>query len=138
MNRRDSLLHEMQITQWVLRKPQVLKGDGQISLSADVKLVVICDEDHQQSQLFQDVLRCLQLDEKSYHWSSVEQSSRLIFSHLPFAWLISDTSQAVVSAEKYAKLWQTENWQFQQQSQQKRQLWQQIPDFYHHFQLEVQ
>ena len=41
MNRRDLLLQEMQITQWILTKPQVLKGEAQIHLNEQTKLVVI-------------------------------------------------------------------------------------------------
>lgn len=39
MNRRDLLLQEMGISQWVLTNPQVLKGDAQIRLNNAVKLV---------------------------------------------------------------------------------------------------
>ena len=49
MNRRDLLLQEMQITQWVLTRPQVLKGEAQIHLNEQTKLVVVCDEEHRQS-----------------------------------------------------------------------------------------
>lgn len=62
MNRRDLLLTEMNIPQWILVKPQVLKGDAQIRLADNIKLVVICEEDHQQTGLFQDVLRAFYRD----------------------------------------------------------------------------
>lgn len=37
------------------------KGDAQIRLNNAVKLVVVCEEDHQHSRLFADILRALKL-----------------------------------------------------------------------------
>lgn len=131
MNRRDLLLNEMKITQWELTKPQVLKGDAQIRLPEQVKLVVICDEDQQKSLLFQDVLRCLKLTPKDYQWFDAEQAQRLTFSHSPFFWLIQPEKQAQAFAKRWAKqtAWQTASWQTLQASETKRQLWQQLADF---------
>ncbi|WP_373819411.1 DNA polymerase III subunit psi, partial [Glaesserella sp.] len=83
MNRRDLLLNEMNITQWVLTKPQVLKGDAQIRLSEQVKFVVVCEENQQQSGFFQDVLRALDLKSDEYQWLTLEQTMRLAFDHSP-------------------------------------------------------
>lgn len=129
MNRRDLLLNEMHIQQWVLRKPQVLKGDARIRLAENVKLVVVCDDDHQQSQRFADILRTLQLDSTQYHWLNAEQAERLQVEHSPIFWQIG--TQAVDFAKKFAKCtaWQTANWQDLDQSQHKRQFWQQIQPF---------
>ena len=111
MNRRDLLLQEMQITQWVLTKPQVLKGEAQIHLNEQTKLVVVCDQEQQQSSLFEDVLRSLKLPINAAQWFPA------------------------VTAEEFAKkwpdqtAWQTPSWQALEQAQTKRQLWQQIADF---------
>lgn len=131
MNRRDLLLNEMKITQWVLTKPQVLKGDAQIRLPEQVKLVVVCEEDQQQSKLFQDVLHSLKLAKSDYQWFDAEQAQRLTFDHSPFFWLIQPEKQAQQFAKRWAKqtAWQTASWQALQTSETKRQLWQQLADF---------
>ena len=131
MNRRDLLLTEMNIPQWVLVKPQVLKGDAQIRLADTVKLVVVCEENHQQTGLFQDVLRALQLNHEQYQWISLEQAMRLQFDHQPIFWLIQSEAQAVRFTKKFANqtAWKCESWQYLCQAQQKRQLWQQMQSF---------
>lgn len=125
MNRRDLLLTEMNIPQWVLVKPQVLKGDAQIRLADTVKLVVVCEEDYQQAGLFQDVLRALQLNHEQYQWISLEQAMRLQFDHQPIFWLIQSEAQAVRFAKKFANqtAWQCESWQKLSDPKQKRELW---------------
>lgn len=129
MNRRDLLLHEMNIPQWVLRKPQVLKGDAQIRLDENVKLVVVCEEDHQQSRLFADILLALNLQTSQYQWLNAEQAERLVFDHRLVFWQLG--TQAVDFAKKSANCtaWQTDNWQVLAQSAHKRQLWQHIQAF---------
>ncbi|MDG6302253.1 DNA polymerase III subunit psi [Glaesserella parasuis] len=125
MNRRDLLLTEMNIPQWVLVKPQVLKGDAQIRLADTVKLVVVCEKDHQQTGLFQDILRALQLNHEQYQWISLEQAMRLQFDHQPIFWLIQPEAQAVRFAKKFANqtAWQCESWQKLSDPKQKRELW---------------
>ncbi|MDG6882370.1 DNA polymerase III subunit psi [Phocoenobacter uteri] len=131
MNRRDLLLNEMNITQWVLTKPQVLKGDAQIRLSAEVKLVVICESDHQNSRLFQDILQSLHLSKQQYQWVDFQQSLRLNFDHQPILWMIQPEKQAVILTEKFADLvaWKNNSWQDLAISINKRQFWQQIEPF---------
>ncbi len=131
MNRRDLLLNEMNITQWVLTKPQVLKGDAQIRLPTEVKLVVICESDHQNSRLFQDILQSLHLSKQQYQWVDFQQSLRLNFDHQPILWIIQLEKQAVTLTEKFADLiaWKNNSWQDLAISINKRQFWQQIEPF---------
>ncbi|WP_373777034.1 DNA polymerase III subunit psi [Glaesserella sp.] len=135
MNRRDLLLNEMNITQWVLIKPQVLKGDAQIRLSEQVKFVVVCEENQQQSGFFQDVLRALDLKSDEYQWLTLEQTMRLAFDHSPIFWLIQAEEQSAKFAKKYPKqtAWTQTSWQEIHQPQQKRRLWQQMQPFCRHF-----
>lgn len=128
MNRRDLLLTEMQISQWVLTKPQALKGDAQIRLDPAVKLVVICEEDHQQSQLFQDVLRTLSLSSHNYQWLNTSQANRLLIESEPLFWLIQPEKQAVSFAKKLANYTacKTDSWEQLATIEGKRQLWQQL------------
>lgn len=135
MNRRDLLLQEMNIPQWVLAKPQVLKGDAQIRLAPNVKLVVVSEENRQTSGLFQDILRSLQLPASDYFYGDLEQSLRLDFNHQPIFWLIMAEDQAVRFRQKFADhtIWHTQSWQDLAQSNQKHQLWQQMQPFCQHF-----
>lgn len=128
MNRRDLLLNEMNIPQWVLAKPQVLKGDAQIRLDKRVKLVVVCEENHQTSNLFLDILRALQLQSNQYQWLDAEQALRLSFEHHPLFWLIQAEPQAVDIVTKFASqlIWRYRSWQELTHVATKRQLWQQI------------
>ncbi|KAE9538297.1 DNA polymerase III subunit psi [Ursidibacter maritimus] len=131
MNRRDFLLQEMNITQWVLTKPQVLKGDAQIRLAPHIKFVVVCEEDHQHTGLFQDILRALGLNTKQYQWLNMEQAVRLALTHSPYFWLIQPKQQAVAFTKKFANqtAWHNLSWQELQQTAHKRQFWQQIEPF---------
>ncbi|MDH2924158.1 DNA polymerase III psi subunit [Nicoletella semolina] len=146
MNRRDLLLNEMNIPQWVLTKPHALQGEALIHLGHLIKLVVVCDENHQHSQLFQDILYTLGLDKYSYQWVNVEQSLRISLSHRqsqPIFWLIQSSEQAVTWEEKFVKdrlikekqviIWKNERWVELHQSDKKRQFWQQIEPFCQHF-----
>ncbi|MDP8034495.1 DNA polymerase III subunit psi [Pasteurella atlantica] len=131
MNRRDLLLQEMNITQWVLTKPQVLKGDAKIRLSKEVKLIVICENEYQQTRLFQDILLSLQFSKQQYQWVTFEQSLRLSFDHHPILWIIQNEKQAVTLTQKFANLtiWENRSWQDLAISINKRQFWQQIEPF---------
>lgn len=131
MNRRDLLLNEMNIPQWVLRNPQVLKGDAMLCLSEAVKLVIISPQNYSDTALFRDILLALELDGSAVQWFDVEQAQRLTINHSPTLWLIEKTAQADSFAKKFADLtaWHTENWQDLCQSAHKRQLWQQIQTF---------
>ncbi|QIW15937.1 DNA polymerase III subunit psi [Pasteurellaceae bacterium RH1A] len=132
MNRRDLLLHEMKITQWELVKPQVLKGDAQIRLSPEVKLVVVCEEDGQKSPLFQDILHCLGLKPHQYQWLNLEQSLRLHISHQPLFWLLQKEEQAGQFVKKFANqpaCIRQNQWQDLQHPQDKRRFWQALQPF---------
>lgn len=134
MNRRDLLLNEMGISQWVLTKPQVLKGDAQIRLNETVKLIVVCEEDYQSSRLFSDILLALGLQKSHYQWLNAEQSQRLVFTHSPIIWLIQAEEQAVKITKKFANstAWQNHSWQDLTNSKHKRQLWQQMETYSNH------
>ncbi|HHW7507477.1 TPA: DNA polymerase III subunit psi [Mannheimia haemolytica] len=132
MNRRDLLLNEMGISQWVLTKPQVLKGNAQIRLDKKIKLVVVCEEDHQTSKLFADLLLALNLQKCEYQWFDAEQSQRLVFEHSPLVWLIQTEEQAVKIAKNFANqtAWKNSSWQDLTTSPHKRQLWQQMETYF--------
>lgn len=131
MNRRDLLLNEMNISQWVLRNPLVLKGNALIRLSESVKLIVICEDNYQQTKLFNDILFALELTPNEIQWLNKEQALRINFEHNPYFWIIQSGEQADFLMKKFAKysVWNTENWQILAQPQYKRQFWNEIQQF---------
>lgn len=131
MNRRDLLLQEMQISQWQLTKPQVLKGDAQIQLSNAVKLLIICDENPQERRFFHDVLLSLGLQAEQSQWLTAEQANRLTIQHSVLMWLILPEVQRGLFSERFCKhpIWHYPSWQALQQPDVKRQFWQQIEPF---------
>lgn len=135
MNRRDFLLNEMNIVQWQLTKPQVLKGSAQIQLAQKVKLVVVCEQNWQQSGLFNDILRTLQLNVEAYQWFNFEQAQRLRIEHQPIFWLIQPQSAIDEFTRRYPHLpiWQHSTWQMLQQAAEKRRFWKQLQPFCQHF-----
>lgn len=140
MNRRDLLLNEMQISQWVLTKPQVLKGDALIRVGKGIKLVVVSAEDHQHSTFFQDLLFTLQLQPSQFLWLTAEQALRMAFRHKLAFLIIGEESQAVQFRQHFAEntIWHSGHWQTLLQPQAKRQLWQQIQPFCVHFKEDSQ
>ena len=56
MTRRDRLLEQMGITQWMVRNPAVLRGERGVRIPASTKLIIITDENLDlNSQLLKDV-----------------------------------------------------------------------------------
>ena len=56
MTRRDRLLEQMGITQWMVRNPAVLRGERGVRIPASTKLIIITDESLDlNSQLLKDI-----------------------------------------------------------------------------------
>jgi DNA polymerase-3 subunit psi len=130
MNRRDLLLQEMNIPQWELRKPQVLKGEAAIRLPETIKLVIVCPQNYSKTGFFRDLKLALQLDDTAVQWLDSEQAERLDFSHSPTFWLIGINKQADNFAKKMANCtaWQNASWEELREAENKRKLWRNIQD----------
>ena len=61
MNRRDLLLQEMGISQWMLYRPEVLQGSVGISVAENIRFITVSDENISGSPLLADVLFSLDL-----------------------------------------------------------------------------
>ncbi len=55
MDRRNLLLNEMGITRWQLYRPEVLQGAGGVSVSEQVKFIVVVNDNISRSPLFVDI-----------------------------------------------------------------------------------
>ncbi|EPL9570572.1 MULTISPECIES: DNA polymerase III subunit psi [Providencia] len=62
MTRRDRLLEQMGITQWMVRNPAVLRGERGVRIPASTKLIIITDENLDlNSQLLKDIFLSMQI-----------------------------------------------------------------------------
>lgn len=131
INYRDLLLEQMDIPQWILAKPNVLKGDAKICISPEIQLLVVCDENHSQTTYFQDILRSLNIDTKQSQWLTPEQAHRSDIKHSPWIWLIQAPRQTATFASKFVTMTVLENRSWQELSfpKNKRKLWQQLQIF---------
>ena len=55
MDRRNLLLNEMGITRWQLYRPEVLQGAVGVSVSEQVKFIVVTKDNISNAPLFSDV-----------------------------------------------------------------------------------
>lgn len=61
-SRRDRLLQQLGITQWILRRPTVLQGEVAVTLAAHTRLLIVSEQPlAQDDPLVRDVLRSLAL-----------------------------------------------------------------------------
>ncbi|MGR6982193.1 DNA polymerase III subunit psi [Testudinibacter sp. P27/CKL/0425] len=131
--RRALLLQQMGIEQWVLHRPQALKGASAIAVAAHIKLVIVSDDPAPPTALLADLYRALGVSTEQCLLINHEQLQRLALSHSPALWRVGDapTEQetpptAVAQLPQITSL----NWQQLRQSPQaKRQLWQQLQQF---------
>lgn len=77
-SRRDTLLQQLGITQWTLRRPAVLQGEVAVSLPAETKLLIVADvPPAEDDPLVRDVLRSLALAEPQVYRLTPEQVTML-------------------------------------------------------------
>ena len=64
MDRRNLLLNEMGITQWQLYRPEVLQGAVGVSVSEQVKFIVVTKDNISNATLFSDIRLALELNKE--------------------------------------------------------------------------
>ena len=141
MNRRDLLLQEMGITQWQVRRPNVLKGAVNVPVSHQVRLIVIAEQALSlQTPFMQDLLRSLALQPEECLLIDFDHAQHLNVQHPVHYWLLSKNSEKTdrtfaLLNDPTCPLWRTGNFtQLTQSAVQKRELWRQIQ---HSFQQSV-
>ena len=78
MNRRDLLLQQMGISQWLLHRPDVLKGAVNIPVGAHIRLVVIAEQElNARESLVKDILLSAELTAKECLFIDFEQAYHL-------------------------------------------------------------
>ncbi|SEQ71991.1 DNA polymerase III subunit psi [Basfia succiniciproducens] len=112
MNRRDYLLQEMGITQWQLRRPDVLKGAINIAVEEHIRLLVIAECTLSARDFFiQDVLRSAEIKLQDCLFLTFSQAAHLTVQHPVNYWLLSDEQgiieQTLTFCTLQNSLWQT-------------------------------
>jgi DNA polymerase-3 subunit psi len=132
-SRRDWLLTQLGITQWVLRRPAVLQGEVALSIAENIRLLIVAARLPDVAEpLIQDVLRCLGLDDEQVSFLTPEQTVMLPASTACHCWRLGIASPVALqgvqlSSPSLAELYQNAG--------AKRALWQQICENEHYFSL---
>ncbi|QLB12746.1 DNA polymerase III psi subunit [Bisgaardia hudsonensis] len=132
MNRRDLLLNEMGITQWQLRRPEVLKGAINLPISQHIQLIIIASTELDKTQpLLTDILRSINLSNNDCLITTFDFAPHLNVQHSVNYWLLTENQQKIDRTLPYCQqanaIWYSPNLENLKQSPQvKRQFWQQI------------
>lgn len=123
-SKRDWLLQQLGITQWALRRPGVLQGEVAVSLSPEVRLLIVAlalPDPH--DLLFCDVLRSLGLTPAQTYGLTPDQVAMLPEDTECNSWRLGvEEPLAVVGAQLYSPALV----ELSQDPRAKRALWQQI------------
>lgn len=129
--KRDWLLQQLGITQWVLRRPSLLQGEVAVSLPANVRLLVVAQilpDPH--DPLFCDVLRTLELTHAQTYSLTPEQVAMLPKeNHCNSWWLGVEPPPALGGHQLHSPAFA----ELSQDTSAKRALWQQICHYEQHF-----
>lgn len=133
-SRRDWLLQQMGITQYVLRRPRALQGEIALSVPPDTRLLIIADvPPATEDPLVSDVLRALAIDPHHTVALTPEQLAMLPDDHHCASWRLGiDAPLAIKGAQLASPALE----ELYHNAGAKRALWQQIceneSDFFTH------
>lgn len=131
MDRRNLLLREMGITHWQLHRPETLQGVVEISVSPQIRLIVISDDNFGQSSLFNDVLLSLNMSKEACLCINYDQAQHLEVNQPVGYWLLSENAEQIDRTLPYChaaeRVYRSPAWAtFQSSSHAKREFWQQV------------
>lgn len=132
MNRRDLLLRQMGISQWRLRRPEVLKGAVNIAVAEHIRLIVIAEQQlNQKDELLNDVLLSAEITADDCLFLDFEQALHLNVQQPTTYWLLGKNKEKIDRTlplcTPAVSLWQTADLaDLKQNPAAKRALWQQI------------
>ncbi|HBO38157.1 MAG TPA: DNA polymerase III subunit psi [Pasteurellaceae bacterium] len=122
----------MGISQWQLRRPEVLKGAVNIHVSDHIRLVVISEQElNPNEDLLKDILLSAQLTPKDCLFIDFEKAYHLNVRYPTNYWLLTQNSKKIeltsVLCKHQLNLWQSPDLaELKQNPQAKRVLWQHI------------
>lgn len=130
-SRRDTLLQQLGITQWTLRRPSVLQGEVAISLPAETKLLIVADvPPAQDDPLVRDILLSLTLTESQVYRLTPEQVTMLPEDTRCNIWRLGLSAPLTLAGTQLSSPALAELYQ---DAGAKRALWQQICENEQHF-----
>ncbi|MBF7979442.1 MULTISPECIES: DNA polymerase III subunit psi [Rahnella] len=130
-SRRDTLLQQLGITQWTLRRPAVLQGEVAVSLPAETKLLIVADvPPAEDDPLVRDVLRSLALAEPQVYRLTPEQVTMLPEDTRCNIWRLGLSEPLTLAGTQLSSPALAELYQ---DASAKRALWQQICENEQHF-----
>lgn len=130
-SKRDRLLQQLGITQWTLRRPNVLQGEVAVHLPVDTRLLVVAQIlPEQHDPLFCDVLQSLGLAVADTYGLTPEQVAMLPESTECNSWRLGITEPLAVIGVQLSSPALAE---LSQDTSAKRALWQQICHYEQHF-----
>lgn len=130
MDRQDWYLKQCDITQYILRKPMLLKGEIATHISDDIRLLVVSEQKPTQKIYF-DILNAIHLSNDQVLYLTPSQLIMPASDLKTVIWFI-DIEQN--KTWQYPLTIQSTNLETLAHSpQQKRQLWQQLCQYENHF-----
>ncbi|PKE32580.1 DNA polymerase III subunit psi [Rahnella sp. AA] len=130
-SRRDTLLQQLGITQWTLRRPTVLQGEVAVSLPADTQLLIVAEvPPAEDDPLVRDVLRSLALAEPQVYRLTPEQVTMLPEDTRCNIWRLGLSEPLTLAGTQLSSPALAELYQ---DASAKRALWQQICENEQHF-----
>ena len=95
MDRRNLLLNEMGITRWQLHRPEVLQGAVGVSVSEQVKFIVVAKDNVSNSPLFSDVRLALELNKEDCLCLNFDQIQHITLQHSVRYWLLAENADEI-------------------------------------------
>ncbi|KGQ70744.1 hypothetical protein OA57_05145 [Chelonobacter oris] len=133
--RRSVLLQQMGIDQWVLRRPQTLKGAAAIAVADNIKLLLVSEHPPVVTPFLQDIYRALGISAQDCLSVNREQLTRLTIPQPLAVWVLGENppldTQILTALEQHNTLFTPLDRQtLSHNPQAKRQLWQQLQQFH--------
>ncbi|WP_392562063.1 DNA polymerase III subunit psi [Orbus sturtevantii] len=136
MNNQDWYLNQLGVTQYILRKPTVMKGEASINIADNIRLIVI-SQSSPSDKIFDDILKaicvkkedCLILSPAQL-FMPLEQLNHVIWfinENLPDSWCSSSSldEKAIIETTSLSQLASSPNL--------KRQLWRTLCQYENYF-----
>lgn len=126
MSKRDHLLAQLGITQWVLKRPSVLQGKISLRLDKNVRFIIVADPlPSYNDALIKDVLHALGFKHDEVYLLMPFQLKRLPENTRCHSWRLGiKASLSLIGVQLYSPAWAD----FYQNAKAKRAFWQQICD----------
>lgn len=135
MTRRDRLLKQMGITQWMLRNPSALRGERGVRIPESAKLVIISEEEIDLNNgLLKDILLAMKIDQADVICIDSEQLGMVPSPMSVSCWVIGncripETHQIQLTSPTLTNI--------STSSEAKRSLWKQIYQYDENFNIKT-